>query len=1229
MAVVAIGAIIAGASAAAAAYAAGAALAIAIGIGVAVAAVSALMSTQMSQNVPRFNSADTASTLGTTSDPSSVIPVIYGEQRTGTINVWKAVGQDTTYLVQVFAISEGQVDSFKNLYMDNQKILVDGVYRDGILPRGSIAHEYQEYVEVEFSVGSPTGHVFTLAQKYLGKSVNGWPDSATGNNVAACCVVMRKRNDDLQNQADILQPNSQVAVDVRGRLITDLTTGEIVSSNNGPSQIVDYMTNARYGLGVSLDKIDLDSFKAAALYAKQNALFSNGATDPNGSFKENLTQLAGAFNGIITESFGKVTCRIDGPDVVQYDFDEDNITAGTVSLASGGSEDYYNTLNVKYQDPNIDYSDQVLRYPPDISNDATIAQDKRVIAKDISYRFVKDKGHLDKIASIERNKSMLKQILSFSTSDAYTAQVWDVIRVNFSELELTDSLWRITNISRSMDKGAAGNITITATEYIEEVYTDLEYAKDPNNSASNIPNKSVLIAPKDLTVKSVAETAMGRTFKVQWKSEQDFNRAGYYIQYAVAGSNVWTQAGFTSGDFFLIMNMNPNLKYDIRVCASGVVYRSEWVYATNVNPSVQYELPIVTGLRLVNSVENQTTTNKDQFEFAWDDQSAQKFMVDNTSQTFENVFQYYEITIEGQRATTYRTKDLSFIYNYNMNLGNGLSRQLKVSVIAYGHAGMKSQPAVITVRNNQAPAIQGFVANNGPGLLMCSWNDPRDNVPAVPDFKGTVVQVAKDQSFNEILHVFESASPFLDNFELADGQYYVRAGWYDVFGQSEMTWSESRFIDMKWDIPWDESMKDQLNDLLNLDQRVDEAIDESLKLANAYTDTKVTQSEQKVTTELNQTITTSNQTLHTQITNETNGAINQAITKQTADFDGKLKSEITKVEKTQADDRAATAIQINQLKVQTDSQIASVNTQAQASINNLTGTINSKWAVQTNADGVVAGISLLASKDASGTKNSSIIFNADKIAITNNNTRPNAVPPFMVANNKVYLTDAMIRDASIGTAKIVDASINNAKIANLAVNTAKIADASITTAKIANLAVDNAKIGNEIRSNNWNGSTAGWMINKNGNATFNNVTVRGKIEATSGFFTGEIRAASGTFKGTVYAENIEGDIVDVYTITPNGSITIPAAKFARVVSVPAISVIGRQYSGGFGFGGGQVWLTWSLGGELVRSRSGDAMVGINGGTKVLPANQAVTIAYRSDLNRADAQAVVTILVNKQ
>ncbi|MBT2059491.1 DUF1983 domain-containing protein [Enterobacter hormaechei subsp. xiangfangensis] len=1128
MAVIAIGAIIAGASAAAAAYAAGAAIAVAIGIGIAVAALSGLMSySAMQTTVPRFNSSDTATTLGTTSDPSTVIPVVYGQTRTGTINVWKSVGKDTTYLVQIFAVSEGQIDCFRNLYMDNKKILTDSEYRDGQVSKGNIRKEYKDFVEVEFSTGSPTGHVFDLAQKYLGKDPDiGWPDNATGNNVAAVCVVMRKRNKDLENQADILQPNSQVAVDVNGLLITDLTNGQRVASRNGPSQLLDYVLNERYGLGITQDKIDIESFTEAANYAYGNNLHSDGSPDPNASFKENITQIAAAFNGLVFESFGKMTCKIDGPDVVSYDFNEENITAGTVSLSSGGSENYYNTLNVKYQDPNVDYSDQVLRYPSDVTNDATIAKDKRIIAKDIDYRFVKEKSQLDIIASIERNKSMLKQTISFGTSDAYTVQVWDVIRVNMNELMLSDSLWRITSISRSMEKGAAGQITITATEYIEEVYTDLDYAKDPNNNGSNIPNAGYLIPPRDLKVSSVAETAIGKTFKVEWTCDDDYNRSGFYVQYAISGTNQWYQAGFTSGFFFMIMNMDPLQKYDIRVCSAGVLYTSDWVYLNDQNPVVSYDLPSVTGLHLVNAVENATTTTANQFEFAWDDQSAIKFYVHGTKQTFNDVFQYYLIEITGQKTVSYRTKDLKFIYDFRMNQQAGLSREINFKITAIGYAGMKSAAVQLKVKNNQAPAIQGFQALSGPNLLMCTWNDPLEN--NVPDYAGTIVQVASDQSFTDIKKVYQSSSQFLDNFDLADGKYYVRSAWYDVFGTDNTVWSQPVYVDMKFQVNWDEQDVAQLEDLLELDKKLEKSIDDAYELAKEYTDKTVIESQEDTLNKADLNAKAQIETLHTTVTNERDGAISQAISKVESDFDGKLgktNAKITEVEKTQANDRAATAESIKQVRAETDSKVATVSQQSKAEIDKVTGTINSKWAVQTNADGVVAGISMLATNDPNGTKRSQIIFNADRIAITNNDAPTGAVPPFMVESNKVYLQSAMIRNASIGSAQIADASINNAKIANAAITDAKIQNASITGAKIVNGSIDNAKIGNQINSDTWNGSTAGWMINKNGNATFNNVTVRGRVEADSGYFKGRIEANDGYFKGTVYAEHIEGDVM--------------------------------------------------------------------------------------------------------
>ncbi|HGA2504397.1 TPA: DUF1983 domain-containing protein, partial [Yersinia enterocolitica] len=51
------------------------------------------------------------------------------------------------------------------------------------------------------------------------------------------------------------------------------------------------------------------------------------------------------------------------------------------------------------------------------------------------------------------------------------------------------------------------------------------------------------------------------------------------------------------------------------------------------------------------------------------------------------------------------------------------------------------------------------------------------------------------------------------------------------------------------------------------------------------------------------------------------------------------------------------------------------------------------------------------------------------------------------------------------------------------INEAFIQDGSIT----------NAKIGEYIQSSNWNGSTIGWHVNKNGDAWFNNANIRGQL----------------------------------------------------------------------------------------------------------------------------------------
>ncbi|NBJ37174.1 hypothetical protein GE191_26345 [Serratia fonticola] len=97
----------------------------------------------------------------------------------------------------------------------------------------------------------------------------------------------------------------------------------------------------------------------------------------------------------------------------------------------------------------------------------------------------------------------------------------------------------------------------------------------------------------------------------------------------------------------------------------------------------------------------------------------------------------------------------------------------------------------------------------------------------------------------------------------------------------------------------------------------------------------------------------------------------------------------------------------------------------------------------------------------------------------------------------------------------------------------------MNSAFIKDGSIMNAKIGQYIQSDNYDwDAQKGWAINKDGNAVFNSVTVRGHMEAWSGYFSGELRAyngyfggeirgANGYFTGTVHAENIIGDNVHI------------------------------------------------------------------------------------------------------
>jgi hypothetical protein len=126
-------------------------------------------------------------------------------------------------------------------------------------------------------------------------------------------------------------------------------------------------------------------------------------------------------------------------------------------------------------------------------------------------------------------------------------------------------------------------------------------------------------------------------------------------------------------------------------------------------------------------------------------------------------------------------------------------------------------------------------------------------------------------------------------------------------------------------------------------------------------------------------------------------------------------------------------------------------------------------------------------------------------------TNENGIKPFIIDNGTVYINEAVVKQITIDKLRTASGNVvvENGKIK------ADYIDVGSITANY--LEVINSVVSSTIKSANYSAS-AGWLINSNGSATFNNVKVRGDVEASS------LKAGSANIVNTL---NIAGNAVRV------------------------------------------------------------------------------------------------------
>lgn len=210
------------------------------------------------------------------------------------------------------------------------------------------------------------------------------------------------------------------------------------------------------------------------------------------------------------------------------------------------------------------------------------------------------------------------------------------------------------------------------------------------------------------------------------------------------------------------------------------------------------------------------------------------------------------------------------------------------------------------------------------------------------------------------------------------------------------------------------------------------------------------------------------------IANETEARVQQ-VNQISAEFNENLNAGLTQVNEALANETEARVTSEEALSARIGENSAAIDQKLDswADVNGVGSMYTMKLGLKYNGQEYNSGMALQLTASG-GSVVSQVLFIADRFAIIRNAESGAYTLPFVVQNDQVFMNNALIQDGSI----------------------------------------TNAKIGNVIQSNNYIAGEQGWIINKNGISEFSEVTVRGTIYATDGWF-----------KGTVYAEHIEGDVM--------------------------------------------------------------------------------------------------------
>lgn len=441
-------------------------------------------------------------------NPVLGIPITYGLRRiNGSIIYLSTKPNDSNILYMVVLLGEGQMGPVYRVFVDDIQVRFEGVFTNNpILPHKTVTKpnlfdrlrpttsSSDELATFEYIDGRAGFDRSTL----LGEVYGGL--GPIYNNAAYLVCKFKYRT-------GIFNDLPKVTVDVFGRITTTLNGTWAQNPYNPVDHLYDYMTNTRYGAGISSSLIDTTGWTTVATTINTtkvltqpgsstsvNFIQNNITLDPTNKISENIKQILDDHGLVLHFSSGKYRLTLENKTDTSTAVTEDKIING-ITINKSNSSTRYTSFIVDYENSRSEYYTRSVTEParPVISayvytpNEIRDGTNKKVGRKNtpgITLQWLAQQTARKLLL-----KSRAQETFTFTAlREAFQFTVGDVIKVSSTIPLLSETLMRIIR----MRVNEQFEIELTCVSHNNDFYPPFSDIYASQGEAINFPpNKEI------------------------------------------------------------------------------------------------------------------------------------------------------------------------------------------------------------------------------------------------------------------------------------------------------------------------------------------------------------------------------------------------------------------------------------------------------------------------------------------------------------------------------------------------------------------------------------------------------------------------------------------------------------------------------------------------------------------------------------------------------------------